>query len=66
MQRCSNEQVEKIINLFKFSQRRLRDKATQSLKAWGYTIQQLTVMFILYETPIIMLHELIRMGNPYP
>ena len=58
MQQCSEEQIEKIINLFKSLQRRLREKATQNFKACGYTMQQLTVMFILYETPNIMLNEL--------
>ena len=58
MQQCSNEQIEKIINLFKLLQRRMRETAAQKFKACGYTMQQRTVMFILYETPNIMLNEL--------
>ncbi len=58
MPQCSNEQIETIINLFKSLQRRLRENAAQNFKACGYTMQQLTVMFTLYETPNIMLNEL--------
>jgi DNA-binding MarR family transcriptional regulator len=58
MPQCSNEQIEKIINLFKSLQRRFRENAAQNLKVCGYTMQQLTVMFILYETPNMMLNEL--------
>jgi DNA-binding MarR family transcriptional regulator len=58
MQQCSSEQMEKIMNLMKFLQRRTREIAAQKFKTCGYTLQQLTVMFTLYETPNIMLQEL--------
>ncbi len=60
MQQCSNEQMEKIVELFRSIQRKIREVAAQKFKAYGFTLPQLNVVFILYETPNIMLNELTK------
>lgn len=60
MQQCSNEQMEKIVELFRSIQRKMREVASQKFKAYGFTLPQLSLVFILRETPNIMLHELTK------
>ncbi len=58
MRQCSNEQMEKIIELFRSIHRKMREVASQKFRSCGFTVSQLSVLFILYETPNIKLNEL--------
>jgi DNA-binding MarR family transcriptional regulator len=60
MQQCSNDQMEKIVELFRSIQRKMREVAAQKFRAYGFTLPQLNLVFILYETPDIMLNELTK------
>ncbi|MCT8978627.1 MarR family transcriptional regulator [Clostridium sp. CX1] len=52
------EQVEKIFNINKNIQKNLRVRLEKLAKQYGLTAQQLSVIFKIYETPAITLHEL--------
>ena len=48
MQQCSNEQREKIVELFLLIQKKMREVAWQKFRASGFTLPQLNLMFILH------------------
>lgn len=52
------EQVEKIFNINKNIQKNLRVRLEKLAKQYGLTSPQLSVIFKIYETPAITLHEL--------
>jgi MarR family transcriptional regulator, organic hydroperoxide resistance regulator len=58
MQQCSNDQIEQIVDLCKLLLKRFREAASMNLKEYGFTATQLTLMFILYRNPNLMLNEL--------
>jgi MarR family transcriptional regulator, organic hydroperoxide resistance regulator len=63
MQQCSNDQIEKIVDLWKLMLKGFREAASMKFKEHGFTVTQLSLMFILYRDPNIMLNELSeRMG----
>jgi MarR family transcriptional regulator, organic hydroperoxide resistance regulator len=63
MQQCSNDQIEKIVELWKQMLKGFREAASMKFKEHGFTVTQLSLMFILYRDPDIMLNELSeRMG----
>jgi MarR family transcriptional regulator, organic hydroperoxide resistance regulator len=63
MLQCSNEQTEKIVDLWKMLLKGFREAAAMKFKEHGFTVTQLSLMFILYRDPNIMLNELSeRMG----
>lgn len=63
MQQCSNDQTEKIVDLWKTLLKGFREAASMKFKEDGFTVTQLSLMFILYRNPDIMLNELsARMG----
>jgi MarR family transcriptional regulator, organic hydroperoxide resistance regulator len=63
MQQCSNDQIEKIVELWKLMLKGFREAASMKFKEHGFTVTQLSLMFILYRDPNIMLNELSeRMG----
>jgi MarR family transcriptional regulator, organic hydroperoxide resistance regulator len=63
MQQCSNDQIEKIVELWKLMLKGFREAASIKFKEHGFTVTQLSLMFILYRDPNIMLNELSeRMG----
>jgi MarR family transcriptional regulator, organic hydroperoxide resistance regulator len=63
MQQCSNDQIEKIVELYKLLLKGFREAASMKFKEHGFTVTQLSLMFILYRDPNIMLNELSdRMG----
>jgi MarR family transcriptional regulator, organic hydroperoxide resistance regulator len=63
MQQCSNDQIEKIVELWKLMLKGFREAASMKFKEHGFTVTQLSLMFVLYRDPNIMLNELSeRMG----
>jgi MarR family transcriptional regulator, organic hydroperoxide resistance regulator len=63
MRQCSNDQIEKIVELWKQMLKGFREAASMKFKEHGFTVTQLSLMFILYRDPNIMLNELSeRMG----
>lgn len=63
MQQCSNNQIEKIVELWKLMLKGFREAASMKFKEHGFTVTQFSLMFILYRDPNIMLNELsARMG----
>jgi MarR family transcriptional regulator, organic hydroperoxide resistance regulator len=63
MQQCSNDQTEKIVDLCKLLLKGFREAASMKFKEHGFTVTQLSLMFILHRDPNIMLNELSdRMG----
>lgn len=58
MEPCSNEQLEKIVELIKLTQKNFRDRAHTKFKECGFTLPQLSVISILNSTPNINLNEL--------
>ena len=58
MQSCSNEQAQKILELLKVTQKRMRETAIRISKDYGLTLVQLNAIYILCETPNLMLNEL--------
>jgi len=63
MQQCSNDQVERIISLFKLFMKRFREIAFMTFKEHGFTVAQCSLISILHYNPNLMLNELSeRMG----
>ena len=60
MQQCSNDQTEKIVELFRSIHRKMREVASQKFRSYGFTVSQLSLVFILHETPNIKLNELTK------
>jgi len=58
MQQCSNDQIEKIVELIKILLKGFREAASMKLKEYGFTVTQLSLMFILHRNPNLMLNEL--------
>jgi MarR family transcriptional regulator, organic hydroperoxide resistance regulator len=58
MQQCTNEQVEKIVDLLKIFMKGFRDAASANFRAHGFTIAQISLMHVLHHHPNLMLNEL--------
>jgi MarR family transcriptional regulator, organic hydroperoxide resistance regulator len=58
MRQCSNDQIEKIAELWKLMLKGFREAASMKFKEHGFTVTQLSLMFVLYRDPNIMLNEL--------
>jgi MarR family transcriptional regulator, organic hydroperoxide resistance regulator len=57
MQHCSNDQIEKIVELWKLMLKGFREAASMKFKEHGFTVPQLCLMFVLYRDTNIMLNE---------
>ena len=58
MERCSSEQIERIVDTIKIIQKGMREIASSKFKEYGFTFPQMSLMFILHKSPNIMLNEL--------
>lgn len=58
MHRCSNDQIEQIVDLFKSLMKGFREAASMKFKEHGFTITQVSLMYILHRNPDLMLNEL--------